>query len=76
MFSCGILKFIVASASEAELAALFLNYNEGTIICPILAELHHKQLSMMVYCEHIISEGIANNTVKKQQSQTMEIELF
>ena len=29
---CGILKFVVASAAEAELAALFINAKEGKII--------------------------------------------
>ena len=29
---CGILKFVVASAAEAELAARFLNCKEGKII--------------------------------------------
>ena len=29
---CGILKFVVASAAEAELAALFINAKEGKIL--------------------------------------------
>jgi hypothetical protein len=29
---CGILKFVVAPAAEAELGALFLNCKEGTIL--------------------------------------------
>ena len=33
---CGILKFVVASAAEAKLAALFLNAKEGKIIRVIL----------------------------------------
>ena len=30
--SCGILKIVVCSAAEAELAALFLNIKEGKIL--------------------------------------------
>ena len=33
---CGILKCVVATASEAELGALFLNFKEGKIIRLIL----------------------------------------
>ena len=39
---CGIARFFVASAAEAELAALFLNCQEGKIIRLILEELGHK----------------------------------
>ena len=38
---CGILKCVVASAAEAELAALFLNCKEGKIIRLVLQELGH-----------------------------------
>ena len=40
---CGILKFVVASAAEAELAALFINAKEGKIIRMTLEEMGHKQ---------------------------------
>ena len=38
----GTLKFVLASAAEAELAAFFLNCKEGELICLILGELGHK----------------------------------
>eukprot|EP00956_Cyclotella_meneghiniana_P014503 scaffold21710_cov36-Cyclotella_meneghiniana.AAC.1 len=40
---CGILKFVVASAAEAELGGLFLNCKEGKIQRLILEELGHPQ---------------------------------
>ena len=41
---CGILKFVVASAAEAEaeLEALFINAKEGKIIRMTLEEMGHK----------------------------------
>jgi hypothetical protein len=36
---CAILRFVVASATEAELGALFLNCKEGIIFCLTLEEL-------------------------------------
>jgi hypothetical protein len=35
---CAILRFVVASAVEAELGALFLNCKEGMIFCMTLEE--------------------------------------
>ena len=73
---CGILKFVVASAAEAELGALFLNAKEGKIIRLILAELGHPQPPTPIHCDNKTAAGIANNTVKKQRSRSMEMRFF
>ena len=73
---CGILKFVVASAAEAELGALFLNCKEGRIIRLILEELGHKQPSTPVHCDNKTATGIATDTVKKQRSRAMEMRFF
>jgi len=62
---CGILKFVVASAAEAELGALFLNCKEGKIVRLILEELGHKQPSTPMHCDNKTATGIATDTVKK-----------
>ena len=59
---CGILKFVVASAAEAELAALFINVTEGKIIIMTLEEMRHKP---PIQCNNITATGITNDTVKK-----------
>ena len=38
---CVHLRFVVASAAEAELGALFLNYQEGMIFKSTLEDLGH-----------------------------------
>ena len=73
---CGILKFLVASAAEVELAALFINAKEGKIIRMTLEEMGHKQPPTPIHCDNVTATGIANNTVKKQQSRSMEMRLF
>ena len=73
---CGINFFIVASAAEAELGALFLNCKEGKIIHLILEELGHNQPPTLMHCGNTKAAGIANNTVKKQQSRSMEMNFF
>jgi len=73
---CGILKCTVASAAETELAALFLNCKEVKIIRLILQELGHAQPPTPVHCNNKTAAGIANDTVKKQQSRLMEMRFF
>ena len=74
---CAILCFVVASAAEAELGALFLNCKEGMIsIRLMLEEMGHPQPRMHVHCDNAMAVSIANNTVKRQHSQLMELRYF
>ena len=73
---CTILKFITALAAEAELSALFLNYKECRIIRLILEEVGHPQPATPVHCDNATSAGIANDTVKRQRSRSMEMRYF
>ena len=68
-----ILRFVVASAAEAELGALFLNCKEGKVIRVVLQELGHPQPPTPVHCDNQTTVGIANETVKKQRSRSMEM---
>ena len=71
-----ILKFVAASAAEAELGALFVNAKEGRIIRLILHELGHPQPPTPIHCDNSTAAGIANNTVKRQRSRSMEMRYF
>jgi hypothetical protein len=65
---CAMLRFVVASAAEAELGALFLNCKEGMIFRLTLEELSHPQPKTLIHCDNATSVGIANNTIKRQRS--------
>ena len=73
---CGILKFVVALAVEAELEALFLNFKEGRILRSTLRKMGHSQPPTPVRCDNMTATVIANDTAKKQRSQSMEMRLF
>jgi hypothetical protein len=73
---CTILRFVVASAAEAELGALFLNCKEGITFRLTLEELGHPQPQTPVHCDNATTVGIANNTVKRQRSRSMEMRYF
>ncbi len=73
---CAILRFVVVFAAKAELGALFLNCKEGMIFCMTLEELGHPQPKTPVHCDNATAVGIANNTVKGQRLQSMEMRYF
>ena len=70
---CGIFKFVVASAAEAELGALFLNCKEGIIVRLTLQEMGHPQPATPIHCDNMPATGIAKDTIKKQRSRSMEM---
>ncbi len=71
-----ILKFVVASEAEAELGSLFHNCQDGIIFRKTLADMGHLQPKTLVHCDNATAVGIANNTFKQQQSQSMEMRFF
>jgi hypothetical protein len=73
---CLILRFVVASAAEAELGALFLNCQEGMIFKTTLKDLGHPQPKIPVHCDNTTAVGISTNTIKRQRSQAMEMRYF
>jgi hypothetical protein len=73
---CLILHFVVASTAEAKLGALFLNCKQATIFCLTLKEMGHSQPSIPINCNNSTAVGIANNTVKRQRSRSMEMQFF
>jgi hypothetical protein len=74
--STNIIRFVVASAAEAELGALFHNCQTGIIFRKILDDMGHPQPKTPVHCDNATAVGIANNTVKRQRSRSMEMRFF
>ena len=68
-----IIKFVVASAAEAELGALFRNCQDGIMFRTTLLNLGHPQPRTPVHCDNATAVGIASNTVKRQRARAMEM---
>jgi hypothetical protein len=66
--STTIMRFVVASAAEAELVALYHNCQTGIIFRLTLADMGHPQPKTPVHCNNATAVGIANNTIKCQHS--------
>eukprot|EP00804_Cyclotella_cryptica_P019448 CCRYP_006615-RA/>CCRYP_006615-RA protein AED:0.18 eAED:0.18 QI:0/0/0/1/1/1/3/0/869 len=73
---CTILKFVAASAAEAELSTLFLTAKEAKTMQLTLQELGHLQPPTPIHCDNSTTIGIVNNTVKRQKSRSMEMRYF
>ena len=70
------MKFVAASAAEAELSALYLNVKQGRIIRLVLEEIGHPQPPTPINCDNLTTTGIVNGTVKRQRSRSMEKNYF
>lgn len=71
-----MLKFLASSAAEAKLGALFINGKETKILRLILEEMGHSQPPTPVHCDNKTATGIANDTLKRQRSRSMEMRYF
>jgi hypothetical protein len=73
---CQILREVVSSAAEAELAALFHN---GKTACPLricLEELGHPQPPTPIVTDNSTASGIANDTVKQKRSKAIDMRFY
>ncbi len=71
--STSTIKFVVASAAKAELGALYHNCQTGVIFWLTLTDIGHPQPKTPVHSDNATAVGIANNTIKRQRSQSMEM---
>jgi hypothetical protein len=74
--STNIMQFVVASAAEAKLGTLYHNCHTGIIFHNILNDMGNPQPTTLVHCNNGTAVGIANNTVKRQRSRSMEMRFF
>jgi hypothetical protein len=71
-----ILKFVVASAAEAKIGALFNNCQDGIVFRQTLLDMGHPQPKKPVHCDNAAAVGIGNNTIKWQRLRSMEMQYF
>ncbi len=74
--SSTILRFVVASAAEAKLGALYHNCQTGIIFRLTLTEMGHPQPKTPLHCDNAMAVGIANNSIKRQWPHSMEMRFF
>jgi hypothetical protein len=70
------MSFFVAFTAKAELGALYYDCQMGIIFQLTLVKMGHPQPKNPVHCDNTTAVGIANNTIKRQQSRSMEMRFF
>ena len=70
---CKILKNVVSSAAEAEIAAMFENCKEATVIRTTLQELGHPQPPTPIYVDNTTAYGFANESIKIKRTKAIDM---
>jgi hypothetical protein len=73
---CTVMREVVASAAEAELAALFHNGKEACPLRITLEELGHAQPATPIQTDNSTASGIANDTVKQKRSKAIDMRFY
>jgi hypothetical protein len=68
-----IIPAVVASAGEAEYAALFMNGQEGEWLRQILHNVGHPQPTTLIMCDNQCAVGIATDTVKPKRTKSIDM---
>eukprot|EP00536_Pseudo-nitzschia_multiseries_P015592 jgi/Psemu1/43163/gm1.43163_g len=71
-----IIKNVMASAAEAEVASLFLNAREALPVLQCLIELGHPQPATLMKTDDNTAEGILNGTIKQKRSKAIDMRFY
>lgn len=71
-----ILRNVVASAAEAEFAAIFHNAQEAEALRTALSEMGHPQGPTPIQVDNICAVGLANDTVKQRRSKAIDMRYY
>jgi hypothetical protein len=70
------MRNVVASATEAELGALFQNARECVPLRIALEEIGHPQAATPIQTDNARAAGIANETVKQRRSKAIDMRFY
>jgi hypothetical protein len=68
-----ILKNVVSSAAEAEIAATFENCKEAVVIRTTLEELGHPQPPTPIQVDNTTAHGFVNDTIKIKRTKAIDM---
>ena len=70
-----IIKFVMASAAEAEIAALFMNAKLAVPLRQALIEMGHLKPATKIKTDNSTAEGIINGTITQNRSKAIDIDM-
>ena len=68
-----IIKNVMSSATEAELAALYIVAKECVYIRLVLEEMGHKQPATPIQTDNSTAEGVINNKIQPKRTKAMDM---
>ncbi len=68
-----ITKHVMSSATEAELAALYIMAQEAVFIRIVLEEMGHTQPPTPLQTDNTMVEGVVNGKVQPKQTKAMDM---
>jgi hypothetical protein len=68
-----IIKHVMASATEAELAALYITAHEAIHIRIILSELGHKQPATPLQTDNAMADAVVNSKIQPKRTKAMDM---
>lgn len=71
-----ILPMVLASATEAELAALYYNAREACSIRTTLEEMGHPQPATPIQTDNEVAVGLTHDTVKQRRSKAIDMRFY
>jgi hypothetical protein len=71
-----IMKNVLASAAEAEVAACFLNAQDACMLRTTLTDLGHQQPPTPIQTDNQCAQGILNDTVKQKRSKAIDMRFY
>jgi hypothetical protein len=67
---------VLASATEAEVGALFHNAQDGSVLRTTLIEMGRPQPATPIQTDNSCAEGIINDTVKQRRSKAIDMRFY
>jgi hypothetical protein len=71
-----IIKNVMASASEAEVAGIYINAREAVPMQKALIEMGHPQPATPMKTDNSTATGILNNTIKQKRSKAIDMRFY
>ena len=71
-----IMRNVLASATKAEVGALFHNCQDACMLRTALDEMGHPQPATLVQTDNACAKGIANDTVKQKWSKAIDMRFY
>ena len=71
-----IIRNVISSKSKDELAALYMNEEDGAVIRNMLEEMVHSRPETPLQTENSTAKGIVNKTISQRRSKVMDVYFY